>query len=209
VPDEVSTRPRSLRSGFLSLPEGDDLPQQHPNFSQTTGRIGAMTAHSSFLLLLTQVRITHLPPHLLNFEESLPIFYYLATVSLKHEAYLYILRRKIGPENMARLQSVVVAGFRNEVHKIVVVELPATRRKLSLGWKGNTASYGTTRESHLNDEQLWDFLDQTFRHYLDPSVEELFTKARNLQIFLDTILATRYVHLDYKALSAQVLLAQK
>ena len=81
---------------------------------------------------------------------------------------------------MARLQCVVVGGFRNEVHKIVVVELPATLRKLYLGWKGNTAFYNTTPKSHLNDEQMREFLEWTFRKHLDPVVEELLTKAPKL-----------------------------
>jgi hypothetical protein len=173
-----------------------------------------MTAPSRFLLLPTEVRLLVYHKLFSNlsvtvasptqspdqgpwaimrtcrtcYNESLPVFYELATISLKHEAYLHVLRRKIGPENMARLQCVVVGGFRNMVHKIVVVELPTTLRKLSLGWKGNTAFYNTTPKSHLNDEQMRDFLEWTFRQYLDPSVEELFTKAPNLQIFLDTII---------------------
>ena len=74
------------------------------------------------------------------------------------------------------------------VHKTVVDDLPATLRKLSLAWKGNTVFSNTTPKSHLNDDQMRVFLEWTFRHYLDPSVGDLLAKAPNLQIFLDTII---------------------
>lgn len=45
------------------------------------------------------------------YDECLPIFYELATISLKHETYLHFLRRKIGPQNMPRLQNVEVGGW--------------------------------------------------------------------------------------------------
>ncbi|ERF71131.1 hypothetical protein EPUS_09117 [Endocarpon pusillum Z07020] len=130
------------------------------------------------------------------YDESLPIFYELATISLKHEAYLHVLRRKIGPDNMARLQSVALGGFRNMVHKTVVEDLPATLRKLFLGWKGNTAFSNTTPKSHLDDDQMRDFLEWSFRHYLDPSVGDLLAKAPNLRIFLDTIIGNAPPNMD-------------
>lgn len=118
----------------------------------------------------------------------LPVLYELNTFSLNHEAYFYVLRRNIGPANMARLQCVVLRGLRNVVHEIVVVELPANLRKFYLGWEGNTAFYNMTSKSHFNDEQMREFLEWIFRQYLNPSVEKLLTKAPNLQMFLDTII---------------------
>jgi hypothetical protein len=107
----------------------------------------------------------------------LPILYELSTISLNHEAYLYVLRRKNGLANMALLQSVVIRGLRNVVHEIVVVELPASLRKLYLGWEGNTAFYNMTSNSHFNDEQMREFLEWTSRQYLGPKRGEVIDKG--------------------------------
>ncbi len=101
---------------------------------------------------------------------------------------------------MARLQSVVVGGgFRGRWHNTVVDELPATLKKLVLGWKANTPFSNTTPRSHITDEQMRNFLERSFRHDFDPSVEGLLSKAPNLQIYLDTVIGKKVCHLDLRA----------
>ncbi|KAF7512324.1 hypothetical protein GJ744_001892 [Endocarpon pusillum] len=78
---------------------------------------------------------------------------------------------------MARLQSVAVGGFIQEhgAKKPVVDDLPVTPSRNS-PWdgKGNTAFSNTTSKSHLNDEQMRDFLEWSFRPYLDPECSRRF-----------------------------------
>lgn len=121
------------------------------------------------------------------YEECLPIFYELATVRLKHEAYHYVLRRKIGEQNMARLQSVEIGGLHSKLDAKIATELPHTLKTLYLSWKGAIYFYNSTPKGSLVDGDIQVLLDRTFRPYLDHAVTELFTKNPNLKVYLDTL----------------------
>ena len=123
----------------------------------------------------------------LCYQECLPVFYDLVTIALKHEAYLYVLRRKIGLGNMARLRHVAVGGFDNVVGSELSNQLPVMLEKLDISWKGRTAFYDTTPKSPLTDGQIKDVLDCSVRPLLKSSIKELWNKIPNLQIYLDVI----------------------
>ena len=120
------------------------------------------------------------------YNECFPIFYELATISLKHETYLHVLRRKIGPHNMARLQNVEVGGFKSIPNDIVVVELPATLKKLYLRWESNMGFEPGTPKGPLNDDQIRRCIERN-RQDFEKVVTKLFEKAPDLHIFFDTV----------------------
>ena len=113
------------------------------------------------------------------------VFYQLATISIRHEIYLPVLRRKIGPYNMAHLRTVAVRGFRNSLNRGIVAELPATLRKLHLTWEDRGSFQSTEPGPHLSDDELRDILDNSFAESLGRSMKELLAKAHDLEIYLD------------------------
>lgn len=119
--------------------------------------------------------------------ECLPIFYELVTIVLKHEAYLYVLRRKIGPHNMARIRSIVIGGFDSLVSKATTLQLPDALEKLCIGWKGGTPSEpgAVDWEWPLSDDFIRTQLDESCRQPLDSCMKDLWTKNLGLQIFLE------------------------
>ena len=93
---------------------------------------------------------------------------------------------KIGPQNMARLQDgmsnrEVSKTFRMEMS--VVAELPATLRNLHLRWETNAGLSSDTPRG------LW-----SHRRDFNGVLTNLLQKARDLPIFLDTVVGWRPVN---------------
>ena len=119
------------------------------------------------------------------YNEGLPIFYEQATISLKYGAYLFVLQKKIGRENMARLRCVSVGGYDNVDGPEIARQLPATLDRVYIKWKGGTAFYSTNQMGYLDDDQLRTVLDHRIRLDLKYCVRELWAKNPKLRIYLD------------------------
>lgn len=118
--------------------------------------------------------------------EALPLFYQLATISVEPEAYVYVLRRKIGQQNMASLRSLSVR-VNNRMGSETAALFPATLARLSIEWKSVMALFGTPSKSRLSDEDIHRTLDSRHRAFLTSCVMELWTKNPRLQIYLNVV----------------------
>ncbi|ERF74773.1 hypothetical protein EPUS_04942 [Endocarpon pusillum Z07020] len=87
---------------------------------------------------------------------------------------------------MARLQNVEVRGFKSIPNDIVVVELPATLKKLHLKWESSMGFGPSTPDGPLNDDQIRRCIERN-RQDFEKVVTKLFEKAPDLQIFFDTV----------------------
>ena len=119
------------------------------------------------------------------YKESVAVFYQLATISIRQEIHLPVLRQKIGPQNMARLRTFAVRDLRKSQNCGIVAELPATLRKLYLTWREWGSFQSTEPGPQLSDDKIRDILDNNFRERIDRRTKELLTKAHNLEIYLN------------------------
>jgi hypothetical protein len=97
---------------------------------------------------------------------SLPIFYKPATISLKHEDHLHLLRGKIGGDNMARLRSVAVGGYtcRLSRSETLAMHTPPIIDKLYIEWDGVMPGFfDSTPKSYPKDGSMRRVLDSAFR----------------------------------------------
>jgi hypothetical protein len=119
--------------------------------------------------------------------ESLPLFYELATITLKHDAFLYVLGRRIGPQNMARVRNIIIAGFNPHAGNVLAQDLPQTVKKLVIKWKGGTRFSTTGPPGCLKDAEIRRLLDGCRRSALDSCVKALWNKNANLEIYLEGV----------------------
>ena len=128
----------------------------------------------------------------LSYQESLPIFYDLATISLKHETYLHLLQRMIGDQNMARLRNVSVGGYAHYVTSSIMLPLPSSLKKLYFRWTPRPKLFTASYKAQLDDEEIKYLLDQRRRQNLGLCVTELWNKNPNLLIYFDAIVLVSY-----------------
>lgn len=118
----------------------------------------------------------------LCYVEALPIFYESVTVTLKHEAFLYVLKKRAGQHNMARIRSLFVGGFDNADASSLASRMPDSLEKLDIGWTGAT--------NHINYRLPWRdpashigyHLDATQRHFLTSCAKLLWTRFPRLRM---------------------------
>jgi hypothetical protein len=122
----------------------------------------------------------------LCYVEALTIFYESVTVTLKHEAFLYVLKRRIGQHNMARIRTLVVGGFDTTVGSSLALQLPESLQKLYIGWRGGTDSFHGKPHGRVPDSHIRYLLNGK-RLCLNSCVNELWIKNPNLGIWLDAI----------------------
>jgi hypothetical protein len=123
----------------------------------------------------------------LCYVEALPMFYELTTITLKHDAFLYVLGRRIGPQNMARVRNIIIGGFEPDGGRAMAVHLPHTVQKLVIKWKGGTRFSTTGPPGCLKDEEIHRLLDGCRRGSLDYCVKALWDRNANLEIYLEGV----------------------
>jgi hypothetical protein len=123
----------------------------------------------------------------LCYDESLPIFYELVAIILKHETHFYVLRRKIGLLNMGLVRSMVVCGFDHRISNDFALQLPTSLQKLCIGWKAGTRSYDSVPgwEWPASDKFIQNQRDDSCRFALDSPVKALWAKNPSLKIFIE------------------------
>lgn len=121
------------------------------------------------------------------YHDCLSIFYKLVTIILKHEAYLYLLHKKIGHPKMALIRNLAVCGFDYRITERFMLQLPSSLQKLCIGWKGGTCSYDGRSgwEWPASDEFVRSQLHQSCRSALDSLVKTLWAKNPNLEISIE------------------------
>ena len=117
--------------------------------------------------------------------ECLQIFYDFATIKLHHELFLHLLRAKIGPQNLARIRSLAIAGFKDTIGRGLAAQLPVSLKRLNLIWEGGTLLSHTTPKGHLSDGDIKSLLGVR-RRQLDSIVKQIWSHNHGLQIYLDT-----------------------
>lgn len=118
------------------------------------------------------------------YSECLPIFYDSVTIKLHHELFLYILQKKIGLQNLARIRSLVIAGFKDTVGSALAAQLPRSLTNLYFVWEGGTYFYFSTPEGFLSDDHIENLL-RARRRDLDSSVKQIWSDNHKLRIYLD------------------------
>jgi hypothetical protein len=122
--------------------------------------------------------------------ECTPIFYEKTTFVLLQEAYLHVLKVKIRPQNMARVQSLVIGGFKDywPIGDRFVLEVPSSLKTLCFGWKGAVSDHEIGRMQwtrQQNDKSVREELDRICRPTFNNSVKSLWINNPNLRIFLE------------------------
>jgi hypothetical protein len=123
----------------------------------------------------------------LCYVEALSMFYELATITLKHDAFLYVLGRRIGPLNMARVRNIIIGGFEPDTGRSLVAHLPPTVQKLVIKWKGGTRFSTTGPPVCLQDDEIRRLLDGCRRNILDYYVRVLWGRNAKLEIYLEGV----------------------
>lgn len=153
----------------LTATEGEDRskPGSEPDMSRPQSRLLLLPAEVRVMiyrLLFSNLRVTisrsaelhHQGPwNILRscrtcYIEALTLFYELATISVKHEAYFYVLRRKIGPQKMARLRSLLVR-VNNRMGSETAAYFPPTLERLCIEWKDVTGLVGPEPKPPFSD----------------------------------------------------------
>lgn len=120
----------------------------------------------------------------LCYTESLPVFYDSVTIKLHHELCLHVLQRKIGLQNLARIRSLVIAGFKNTLSSGLAAQLPRSLKHLHFIWEGGTFFYFTTPKGRLSDDDI-EILLGGRRHQLNSSVKQIWSHNHHHRIYLD------------------------
>jgi hypothetical protein len=119
--------------------------------------------------------------------ECLPIFYELATITLRKDAFLYVLRRRIGFKNMARVRNIVVGGFDGVPGDAMATYLPDSLQKLVIRWKTVTKIYIPAKQNPVDDARTRSRIGRMYRRDLNECVTDLWRKHPNLRIYLEGI----------------------
>lgn len=132
--------------------------------------------HDDFCAIMRTCKVCH--------AESVIAFYESVTVTLKHEAFLYVLRRRIGLHNMVRIRNLLVAGFQTGVGESLALQVPDSVENLYIEWKEKTESIAVSPPERASDSQIRQVLDIHQRFHLAPCVRQLWARNPKLRIWL-------------------------
>jgi hypothetical protein len=154
---------------------------------------------SPFLLLPPEVRLIiyqmlfanlrvkmHTPDHSTNQDvcaimpvcqschaESVPEFYNSVIITLKHEAFLYVLRKRLEPHKMACIRQIAVGGFDMKSGNTIALHLCPSLEKLYLERRSRIDIVSTTVAKPFSDRDIRRILDNNHRHRIHACLNEL------------------------------------
>ena len=117
--------------------------------------------------------------------EGLPIFYDLATIKLQHEMFIHVLRSRVGAQNLARVRSLEIGGYKEAVGSILASRLPRSLKSLCLDWSCGRHFYYATGLSGPSDSDIEGLL-LLRRQLFNSSVKQIWSLNHNLRIYLHT-----------------------
>lgn len=117
--------------------------------------------------------------------ESLAVFYQSVTIMLQHESFLYVLRSRIGGENMARIRQLFIGRYDSTIPTTMVLHLPHSLDKLYLEWTHRSAGWIMSPTGTYSDADMCGKLVQSLRVSFGSCVEALWASNPRLQIFVD------------------------
>lgn len=116
--------------------------------------------------------------------ESLPIFYKLTTIKFDHLLSLPVLQERIGAKNMARIQSLAVAGYWGIQSSWLAGKLPKSLRTLYFRWEYGFRYYSRAHNGCLSDDKIATLL-LLRQNELDSCVKKIRSHDPDLRMFLD------------------------
>lgn len=129
----------------------------------------------------------------LCYREGLPVFYDCVTFKLQHELFLHVLSQKIGAQNLARVKSLAVGGYRDEVGTALVARLPTALQKFRIIYETGPDWEKDTPEGQLEDRHLQGAL-KLRKHWMKSCVKQMWSQKPPVRIFVETFvgLAPKY-----------------
>lgn len=121
----------------------------------------------------------------LCYAESVVVFYHSVNISLHHESLLFVLRSRIGNENMARLHQLSIGGYDSTIPSWMALHLPRSLQKLYLRWSRRTTDWIVCPLGFLDYEDICRKLDRTLRIGFESCARTLWERNPGLQIFVD------------------------
>ena len=183
-PNVVAETKPGAQCSLLRLPPELRLIIYHSLFSnlKVTIHRQASSKHADFCAIMRTCRLCY--------AESISAFFESVIVTLKHEAFLYVLKRRIGLHNMVRIRSLLVGGFESGIGGSLALQVPDSLENLYIKWKGNTDSFSDKPLGRVPDSHVRYLLDNNQRYPLTPCVKKLWTRNPKLRIWLAAVFGT-------------------
>lgn len=90
----------------------------------------------------------------------------------------------IGLQNLARIRSLAIAGFKDTVESALAAQLPKSLTNLYFMWEGGTFFYSPTPQVLPSDDETEISLGGR-RYQLNSSVKQIWSLNHDVRIYMD------------------------